>query len=422
MLLDVNSTIAGLAASYMRPYRAGITLSAVDNAHLHWADYRDPQWGGYTPIGTRTNRLLRINIIGGKLHYVSCTGSKSLRRILRQKVLLRLLQSVLDQYALPDVDFVVSISDRPTVPRHAIPPGTTPPPVFAYATTPAHHSVPFPTVSFDPLRWPALHARIGSQPTLATRTPKALWRGTCNSLCDMMRGRRCALPKDAELLPRQQLLKAAAQCPASCDVGVTATHKNCAGFPPRAPKTMMQHARYALLVHVDGNGFSGRLDELLTLGGAILKQDSPFSAYYYPLLQRGVHFQPLARNLSDLCHASSSLLAAFGPSSGISNGLAAKLGEAAMAFASRYLSPEAVARYVLILLREYATLQRFVPRVHPDAVSWRDQTPGTGNRAGNIRQHRARTRATSMGASAEGCSDDRCCQRHPKACARRAHT
>ena len=74
------ATLAALAASYLEPWSGGVSLAAVDDAHLHWADYRDPQWGGYVPLGTSHNRLLRINVLRGRLYYVNCAGAKSTRR------------------------------------------------------------------------------------------------------------------------------------------------------------------------------------------------------------------------------------------------------------------------------------------------------------------------------------------------------
>ncbi len=271
---SVNATLSALARRYLRPWReAGIEISAVDHAHFHWADYRDPNWGGYVPPGESRNRLLRVNIVANKLHYVGCAGSTSQRRLARQDAVLRLLQHVLDARPLPDVDLVLSISDRPTVPRALVRRGTAPPPVFGYVTTPRHHAIPFPPVSFDPPRWARLHAQLMRRglPPLRARRASALWRGSCNSLCDM-RKRKCEWPRDASLLPRLQLLRAASNCPRLCDVGITSTHKNCAGFAPKRAVGMSAHAEHALLVHVDGNGFSGRLDELLTLGAALLKQ------------------------------------------------------------------------------------------------------------------------------------------------------
>ena len=51
--------LAALAARYLRPWQgAGITLAAVDEAHLRWADYRDAAWGGYVPLGATEPREL----------------------------------------------------------------------------------------------------------------------------------------------------------------------------------------------------------------------------------------------------------------------------------------------------------------------------------------------------------------------------
>ena len=463
----VNATLAALASSFLEPWRGGVAESDVDEAHLRWADYRDPQWGGYVPLGEARNRLLRVNIIDGKLHFVNSVGSKSLRRATRQRAVLRLLQTTLNAYSLPDVDFVLSVSDRPTVPKRAFEaahshirshgrstgrdggqselPGAhrrTPPPVFGYASTRSHYTLPFPPVSFDPARWPRLHARIGSHPPLAARARTALWRGTCNSLCDMMASRRCKLPRDVNLLPRLQLLTASARCPRACDVGVTSAHKNCATFAPKAAVPMTAHAQHALLLHVDGNGFSGRLDELLTLGGAVLKQDSPFYAYYYPLLHRGVHFEPLHRNLSDLCAKTQALITGLEQASGTvrvdsvldegqsRRSRAADLAHASTLFAQRYLSPDAVHVYVAELLRQYAALQRFKPRLNPQAIRWKEPS-GSSQALSVASDRRARGRGrreigqASSGAkgmlsysSACGAQDASCCRRHPKACRR----
>ena len=104
-------------------------------------------WGGHVSVGEAHNRLLRINIISNKLHYVGCAGSKSTRRLARQDAVLRLIQHVLDRRRIPDVDLVLSISNRPTVPKALISAGVTPPPVFAYAITQRHHAVPLPLPS-----------------------------------------------------------------------------------------------------------------------------------------------------------------------------------------------------------------------------------------------------------------------------------
>ena len=394
------SNLSGLAASYLRPWQLyGVSQALVDEAHLRWADYRDRDWGKFVPLGRTNNRLLRVNILAGRLHYYTCTSARaSPKRYARERIVLELLQAVLDAHApLPDVDLVLSISDRPTVPRALA--GSTPPLVFAYARTGQHLSVPFPPVTFAPRHWASLHGRLGSYPPLERRKPQVLWRGSCNSLCD---GRHCTMQHDAHLLHRRALLIAGARCPALANVGVTKRHKHCGGFEPKAAVAMRGHAAYAYVAHVDGNGFSGRLDELLTLGGVLLKQDSPFEAFYYPLLASGVHYAPLRRDLSDLCATAAALRA--------DPRRAAALAAAASRFARDVLTPEAVLAYVAALLQGYAALQRFTPRLHPRATPWAPAEAMLGARMGRRPPWRAGSRA------AGGCITSLCCRRHPKAC------
>ena len=225
--------LLALATAYLRPWQShGVSQAMVDAAHLRWADYRDGEWGKFVPMGQASNRLLRVNILDGRLHYYTCTSEKaSPKRYNREQVVLQLLQEVLDAHGpLPDIDMVLSISDRPTVPRALV--RGKPPLVFAYARTERHYSVPFPPVTFAPRHWAALHGRIGSYPPLSARVNAALWRGSCNSLCD---GRQCSARHDAHLLHRRALLVAGAKCPSLVDVGITKRHKNCGGFAAKPP-------------------------------------------------------------------------------------------------------------------------------------------------------------------------------------------
>jgi hypothetical protein len=235
-----HAALATLVMGYLRPWRGGVTQEAVDEAHLHWADYRDPQWGGHVALGEAHNRLLRINIIGGRLYYYGCVGAKSRLRLRRQQAVLRLVQAALDSKSLPDLDLVLSLADRPTVPRRAWKArGKAPPPVFGYVHTPWHHSLPFPYQTFDHEPWAAMHAQLSTHRPLVDRSPAAIWRGSCNSLCDMMH-RSCALPRDGDLMPRQALLRAAAHCPDVTNIGITARHRNCASMSTRCKSAACQ--------------------------------------------------------------------------------------------------------------------------------------------------------------------------------------
>ena len=241
----------------------------------------------------------------------------------------------------------------------------------------------------------------GGAAALGAAAARALWRGSCNSLCDEKAG-GCSWPKDRALLSRAALLHAASRCPAKTDVGLTASHHNCPRSFSRVtgPLPLAQWSRYAYLLHVDGNGFSGRLEELLTLGGVILKQQSPFDAWYYPLLQPGTHYAPFsltganASGVPELCDALRALHA--------DAARAERLAAAARNFTAAYLAPERVRYYVAALLRRYASLQRFTPRRHPLAVPF-DAAEAPRS-------------ASNATARLVGCppGDAKCCRRHPR--------
>jgi len=246
------------------------------------------------------------------------------------------------------------------------------------------------------------------------------WRGSCNSLCDMLKGARGACSET--LLDRLRLLRQASQCQALTDVALTKANLNCRGFSAKAPVSMLQHGTYTYLLHVDGNGFSGRLEELLTLGGAVIKEDSPFQAFYYPLLRRGEHYVPVERNFSSLCMTLHLLRA-----DRLRTAAVALAGER---FARAHLSQDAVMRYVAALVRGYANLQRFQPRQHPNAQLWKDPLEdGTSALHARYRDRRQGARISSAAASpyaragsnqTPSCplTDLACCRRHPRACRR----
>jgi hypothetical protein len=51
------------------------------------------------------------------------------------------------------------------------------------------------------------------------------------------------------------------------------------------PHSPLSFCRYKYLVHVDGQGLSSRLDQLLPLGSLVLKEESGYTTYYHHLLK-----------------------------------------------------------------------------------------------------------------------------------------
>ena len=361
-----SAAYESLAAAFLRPWRAGITRALVDEAHERWGDYHEPGLGGFVKVGQWRNPTMRVQILDGALHFVDGVGSnEGSKRAKRQRAALRLLDTVLHHHKLPDVDFALSLNDRPTVPMSATK-GRYPPCVFGYTHTASHHSVPFPPITFEPERWQQLWRSQHQLTSWLDRTRRAFFRGKCNSECDgETREAEACAAAHPELLHRAKLVREAARCPKLTDVALTSKNRFvCPGVVRSARVPMNEHAHHRIYIHVDGNGFSGRLDELLTLGGSILKQDSPYEVFYYPLLRRGVHYLPLARDFANLC---SQLVTLQGdPAQGVA------LAAAASNFTNEFLAPGAVMGYVAAVIRQYASLQRFTPERHPMAKRWAD--------------------------------------------------
>jgi len=61
-----------------------------------------------------------------------------------------------------------------------------------------------------------------------------------------------------------------------------------------------QAARFAFLIDIEGQGYSGRLKMLLHSGRPVLVQERPWKDWFWPKLIPWVHYAPVARDLSDL--------------------------------------------------------------------------------------------------------------------------
>ena len=67
----------------------------------------------------------------------------------------------------------------------------------------------------------------------------------------------------------------------------------------KSPVTILGHAQWKYLASLDGNGWASRLPFLLALGSVVFKQDSPFFAWWYPLIEPWVHYLPMNDTLGD---------------------------------------------------------------------------------------------------------------------------
>ena len=209
-------------------------------------------------------------MIGNKLYY-TCAGRHSKNRLARQRAALELLQTVLDAHAVPDVDFVLGISDRPRFRGDGVARAAAV--AFAYVATAAHHSAA-PSVrsrrgAGDSSTTAALARRRrrsrpgGSARCGAARQPRATRRRAAAA------GRRTARSSRA---PRCSTPPAAAR-QRSTSASPRRTTTACAPFRASPGLPRRRGSRYAYLLHVDGNGFG------LPRGAAhARRRDSPSSS------------------------------------------------------------------------------------------------------------------------------------------------
>lgn len=103
------------------------------------------------------------------------------------------------------------------------------------------------------------------------------------------------------------------------------------------------------LVDVDGNSWSSRFTELLSVESVVFKQESEYWDWFWPLLTPYEHFIPVKRDLSDLIP----LLRNWSQRGEALHAIATE----SSALYRRLLTPSKQLCYLHVLLTEYATLE-----------------------------------------------------------------
>jgi hypothetical protein len=125
-----------------------------------------------------------------------------------------------------------------------------------------------------------------------------------------------------------------------------------------------QVRRWALLIDVEGNGWSARLKLLLASGRPVLVQERPWQEWFFPLLRPGVHYLPVRRDLSDLVAQVEWALAH--PAE------AARIGQAGQRFAREHLRRADAVRRWAEALHHLASLPE-LPLAPPEAVPFLEE-------------------------------------------------
>lgn len=178
------------------------------------------------------------------------------------------------------------------------------------------------------------------------RVPRAFWRGVTT-------GGRFDEP-GWEAIPRARLVAASRAQPELVDARFTRFVQGAESNPTlqgtgwRSPEVSpAESVRFRYLVDVDGNGSSwSRLRWLLRSGSLVLKQSSDFVQWYYPWLESGRHYVPVAHDLADL--------AATIEWARAHDAVARAIGEEGQRFARRHLGRAEAFLYLLAVLEGVA--------------------------------------------------------------------
>ncbi|PNH05443.1 KDEL motif-containing protein 1 [Tetrabaena socialis] len=207
--------------------------------------------------------------------------------------------------AIPDVEFLVGTADEPTVRLHTHANGTDPaslPFVMRFCKSDSHADLMVPDIHFF-------------MRNFTGRTAAAdLW------FCDVRKhfiwqyargANRSGLPIDVAQQPKRD---------------------------------MLYHASNKLLLHLDGQTCSSRLEQLLVLGSCVVKEESGYRAFFHHLLQPYQHYVPFWKEFPEEAADVMRWAAAH-------DGEAAAIAARAQTLAATYLHKRALMCYWLKMLQ-----------------------------------------------------------------------
>ena len=269
-----------------------------------------------TPVTTEAIRQtlreatqsVRITIKNNQIAAVAKSGPDAW--VWRARGNIGLIQDTLQNFTVPDVDFLISQCDHP-ISGHRQP--YTEIPVFSFCKTADEQCILLPFTRFarddvpiDPRsmnrwdHWTAWHRwdqAIDTIDTINARFPWSEKQSRCffgghSYAWNNTRVKYCEL-----LLDNPAYLTGHLSC-----IGDNSVHLKESRLKPLFGQwtPMTQYPQYKFLMHLDGNTCSERLRYLLAFNSVAIKPDSPWFEFYYPLLERGRHFIGVKDDLSDL--------------------------------------------------------------------------------------------------------------------------
>ena len=294
----------------------------------------------------------RVQLVGGRAHFMRNPVGydyKARAPDVALQLVALLPWAAARGIALPDVDVVYNVHDAPVF-QTSIP---LPAPTHAMSTSPIHADVPIPDMSFR--EWPQengmgaeqsmnyseliAHVLAAGDPAVrpyAGRTRRAVFRGSVNE---------AYAERHAAAL-------------------VAAAHPELLDFAG-APLSLAEHAQYAVVLAIPGNGWMARLKYSLASGSPVVVlqaglENGLWEEWFYHRMTPFVHYWPI-RHVGELKSAVAYLLD--------HPARAAAIGAAGRAFVATQLGEEQVRCYWAYYLTYLSSV--FVPgsvAVHPWAV------------------------------------------------------
>ncbi|KAL4424736.1 hypothetical protein ABPG77_000079 [Micractinium sp. CCAP 211/92] len=148
--------------------------------------------------------------------------------------------------------------------------------------------------------------------------------------------------------------------------------------PEGEPASHHEHAAFKYLLQLDGITASRRFGTLLSINSLVLKQESPWSEWYYPALQPCVHYLPFwQRSEEDVLDLLSTLRSH--PANEL---VAQRIAANANAFAAAWLDGHGQYRYWQLLIDRYAQLYRGPGR--PEALQAKRKAEELGQKVSRV--------------------------------------
>ena len=141
--------------------------------------------------------------------------------------------------------------------------------------------------------------------------------------------------------------------PAQCDEVTCKIMEEKIDFAPTMG--LEQQNEYRYLMDVDGNGWSGRFNRLLTSNGVVLKS-TVFPEWYADRIQPWVHYVPIKVDYSDLYDVMAFFTGNPEDGRGSHTEMAERIGTAGREFSKKHWRRADMAAYMFRLVLEYARL------------------------------------------------------------------